>query len=69
MKIIDLNGFQIEVTDLDEAIRITADYKEYHHEDRRFSEFDKRQKVYWADMYEKLTVIKKQSSTIKISER
>ena len=59
MKIIDLNGFQIEVTDLDEAIRITADHKEYHHEDKSFSEFDKRKKVYWADMYEKLKAIKK----------
>ena len=66
MKIIDLNGFQIEVTDLDEAIRITADYKEYHHEDKRFSEFDKRQKAYWSDMYEKLTAIKEQlSNTLK----
>ena len=69
MNVTDLNGFQIEVTDLDEAIRITAEYKEYHHEDKSFSEFDKRQKVYWIDMYKKLTVIKKQSSTIKISER
>ncbi|KQB98917.1 MULTISPECIES: hypothetical protein [Bacteroidota] len=64
MKIIDLNGFQIEVTDLDEAIRITADYKEYHHEDKRFSEFDKRQKAYWRDMYEKLTAIKEQVTTL-----
>lgn len=69
MKIIDLNGFQIEVTDLDEAIRITAEYKEYRHEDKSFSEFDKRQKAYWTDMYEKLTTIKKQSSTIKILEQ
>ena len=63
MKIIDLNGFQIEVTDLDEAIRITADYKEYRHKDKSFSEFDKRQKAYWVDMYEKLTAIKEQVTT------
>ncbi len=69
MQITDLNGFQIEVTDLDEAIRITAEYKEYRHEDKSSSELDKRQKVYWADMYEKLTTIKKQSSTIKILEQ
>lgn len=69
MKVTDLNGFQIEVTDLDEAIRITAEYKEYRHEHKSFSEFDKRQKAYWLDMYEKLTVIKKKSSTIKILER
>ena len=69
MNVTDLNGFQIEVSDLDEAIRITAEYKEYRHKDKSFSEFEKRQKAYWTDMYEKLTVIKKQSSTIKISEQ
>jgi hypothetical protein len=60
MKVTDLNGCQIEVTDLDEAIRITADYKEYRHEDKSYSELDKRQKAYWSDMYEKLITIKKQ---------
>ncbi|HSH66414.1 MAG TPA: hypothetical protein VLB84_11615 [Bacteroidia bacterium] len=63
MKIKDLNGYQIEVTDLDEAIRITAEYKEYKHKDKKFSEFDKRQKAYWTDMYEKLTTVKKQLET------
>lgn len=69
MKVTDLNGCPIEVTDLDEAIRITADYKEYRHKGKSFSEFDKRQNAYWTDMYEKLTTLKKQSLTIKISER
>lgn len=59
MKVMDLNGCSIEVTDLDEAIQITEEYKEYRHEDKSFSEFDKRQKAYWTDMYEKLTTIKK----------
>ena len=59
MKVTDLNGCLIEVTDLDEAIRITADYKEYRHKDKSFSEFDKRQKAYWVDIHEKLTAIKK----------
>ena len=63
MYITDLNGCLIEVTDLDEAIRITADYKEYRHRDKSFSEFDKRQKAYWVDMYEKLTAIKEQVTT------
>lgn len=44
MKVPDLNGCPIEVTNLDEAIQITAEYKEYRHEDKNFSEFDKRQK-------------------------
>lgn len=69
MKITDLSGCEIEVTDLKEAIKIAKQYTKYSHEDKRFSDFDKRQKAYWTDMYEKLTVIKKQSSTIKISEQ
>lgn len=59
MKVTDLNGCLIEVTDLDEAIQITSEYKEYRNKNKSFSEFDKRQKAYWVDMYEKLTAIKK----------
>lgn len=45
MKITDLNGCLIEVTNLREAIEIARQYKEYRHEDKSFSEFDKRQKA------------------------
>ena len=58
MKITDLNGYSIEIHNLDEAIQISADYKEYKHEDKSFSEFDKRQKAYWQDMHKKLKTIK-----------
>lgn len=60
MKIPDLNGCPIEVTNLNEAIKMAGQYKEYSQEDKSFSEFDKRQKAYWSDMYEKLRAIKKQ---------
>ncbi len=60
MKITDLNGCPIEVTNLNEAIKMSGQYKEYSHDDKSFSEFDKRQKTYWTDMYEKLRAIKKQ---------
>lgn len=60
MKVTDLNGFQIEIIDLNEAMRIISEFKEYSHVDKNFSEFDKRQKIYWTDMYEKLSSIKKQ---------
>ncbi|MDN3692306.1 hypothetical protein QWZ06_08525 [Chryseobacterium tructae] len=63
MYITDLNGCLIEVTDLDEAIKITADYKEYRHRDKSLSDFDKKQIAYWTDMYEKLTAIKEQVTT------
>lgn len=58
MYITDLNGCLIEVTDLEKAIQITADYKQYRYKDKSFSEFDKRQKDYWTDMHEKLIAIK-----------
>ena len=69
MQVTDLYGYPIEITNLKEAIKMARQYKEYRHEDKSFSEYDKRQKAYWTDMYEKLTTIKKQSSTIKILER
>ena len=58
MEVIDLNGYAIEVTDLDEAIKITAEYKDYQQEGNDFSDFNERQKAYWMDMHEKLTIIK-----------
>jgi len=62
MKITDLNGYPIEVTNLDEAIRIAKEYKGYRHKDKSFSEFDKRQCAYWTDMHEKLSALKEQLS-------
>lgn len=59
MKVTDLNGYEIEVTDLQEAIRIAKRNTGYSHEDKSFSDFDKRQNAYWMDIYEKLTAIKK----------
>ena len=60
MKITDLNGYEIEVTDLKEAIRIAKRYTRYKHEDKSFSDFDKRQNAYWTDIHDKLTAIKEQ---------
>lgn len=60
----DLNGCLIEVSNLDEAIKITKQYTEYQHEDKSFSDFDKRQKAYWKDMHEKLTAIKDEQTTL-----
>ena len=47
MQVTDLNGCPIEITNLKEAIKMARQYKEYSHEDKSFSEFDKRQKAYW----------------------
>ncbi len=59
MYITDLNGCEIEITDLKEAIKIAKRNTGYSHEDKSFSEFDKRQKAYWVDIHDKLTAIKK----------
>lgn len=54
MKITDLNGCEIEITNLKEAVRIAKRNTGYSHEDKSFSEFDKRKKTYWTDIYTKL---------------
>lgn len=58
MNVTDLNGNNIEVTDLDEAIQIAEDYKDYRHVNKGFEEFDNRQCVYWTDLNEKLVNMK-----------
>lgn len=58
MNVTDLNGNNIEVTDLDEAIQIAEDYKDYRHANKGFEKFDNRQGVYWTDLYEKLVNMK-----------
>lgn len=60
MIIKDLNGCTIEVTDLDKAIQITRRYKRYEHENKGFSELDRKLNQYWTDKYEKLLKIKSQ---------
>jgi len=58
MKVTDLNGCVIEVTDIKEAIKIAKRYTKYNHEDKSFSDFNKRQNAYWKDIHEKLTAIR-----------
>ena len=60
MKIKDLIGYTIEITNLNDAIQITRRYKQYEHENKGFSELDKKLNRYWTDMYEKLLKIKSQ---------
>jgi len=60
MNILDLNGCQIVVTDVEEALAVTAEYMEYRHIDSSYADFDKRQNAYWKDMHDKLMVLKRQ---------
>lgn len=65
MKIKDLNGGTIEFTNLNEAIQITRRYKQYEHQNKGFSELDKKLNRYWTDLYEKLSRMKNNMSTDK----
>ena len=65
IQLIDLNGNNIEVTDLDEAIRITEQYKDYRHANKGFEGFDRRQCSYWTDLHEKLINIRNNKSVSK----
>ena len=58
MKIIDINGCTVEINNLNDAIQITRRYKQYEHQNKGFSELDKKLNRYWMDMYEKLLEIK-----------
>jgi len=54
MKIRDLNGVTIQVGDLEEAIKITDEYRQYEHLDGAFSELDRKLNRYWTDLHDKL---------------
>lgn len=59
MKIIDLNGKEITVTDLDLAIMQADDYRHYNLTDPAQAGFVKKQQAYWEDIYQKLLALKK----------
>lgn len=58
MKVIDLAGRPIRVTDLEAAIRQADSFRNQYHEDTRFTELDKRLRAYWEDFYQKLIVLR-----------
>lgn len=56
MKITDLKGCQLKVTDLDKAIEQAEYFKDCHHVPP--VESDKERQAYWRDIYEKLLQLK-----------
>ena len=58
MKIKDLNGFDLEVEDLQLAIRQADDYRHYEHLNPQNWQADERRKAYWEDIYQKLLTLK-----------
>lgn len=61
MKITDLNGQEITVTDLNAAIAQAADFKDCRH-DPPEPIADSRQQTYWTDIYHKLIQLQKKHS-------
>lgn len=60
MKITDLNGLEITVTDLDKAIEQAELFKDMHHVPPVPS--DKERQAYWNDIYKKLLELKSKIS-------
>jgi len=56
MKVKDKNGFQIQITDLNQAIEMAEFFKDCQHTPPQ--PIDKERQEYWQDMYEKLFKIK-----------
>ena len=54
LKITDLNGFELEIDDLQLAIMQADDYRHFRHFDHKFQVADERLQHYWTDVYEKL---------------
>jgi hypothetical protein len=59
MNIIDLNGKNMDVTDLHLAILQADDYRHYTITDPAGQEFGSKQKAYWEDVYQKLLALEK----------
>lgn len=64
MKITDMNGHEIEVTNLDQAIEMAGQFRFFHHKNREYTETDRRLKTYWTDVYEKLMQLKSKGEII-----
>lgn len=59
MFIIDNEGKQIEITDLQKAIEQADDFRDYKFHLREMENFEKRQHEYWNDVYLKLLELNK----------
>jgi hypothetical protein len=56
MKVRDRNGFEIEVTNLNEAIKQAKNLKDLHHVPPLPSDSERQE--YWKDLHEKLLFLK-----------
>jgi hypothetical protein len=63
MKIIDLNGVDIEIENLQLAIMQADDYRHFRHHDHSHQERDKKLQIYWEDIYQKLISLAEKYNT------
>lgn len=54
LKIKDLNGFELEIDNLQLAIMQVDDYRYYQHLDPKYQQADEQRQAYWNDIYQKL---------------
>lgn len=54
MKIIDLYGETLEVTDLDEALAQADEFRGYSSTNNSCNDFEEERRIYWEDIYTKL---------------
>ena len=54
LKITDLNGFELEIDNLQLAIMQADDYRHYRHLDPQYRQADEQRQAYWNDAYQKL---------------
>jgi hypothetical protein len=57
MKITDINGFDLEIEDLQLAILQADDYRHYRHFNPQNEQTDEQRKAYWEDVYQKLLTL------------
>lgn len=53
-QVTDLNGVEIEVTDLTNALMMAKRFIAYRHIDKAYIQLDKKLFAYWTDLHEKL---------------
>jgi hypothetical protein len=54
LKITDLNGFELEIDNLQLAIMQADDNRHYRHLDPQHQQADEQRQAYWNDIYQKL---------------
>lgn len=58
LKITDIDGKEIEITDLDLALMQADDFRHYRHTDPSRAAAGERLRAYWEDLYQKLLKLK-----------